>query len=129
MSTLSYKVVLTDADRFPLSEAHFAQLEKGNIELIGIPYGTEEEQLMTACVEADGVLVFGAKITRRVIEAMNRCQILARRGIGFDNIDVQAAHEKGIVVTYVPDYCIEEVSDHTISLMMDCWRKVSLSRD
>ncbi|MBP1994003.1 C-terminal binding protein [Paenibacillus eucommiae] len=124
-----YRVVLTDADRFPLGEAHSRALMQAGIEVIGVSSKLGEEELAACCTEADGVIVFGSKITRHVIERMHKCQILARCGIGFDNICVEAAREKGITITYVPDYCVEEVSDHTVSLMLDCWRKLSLSRD
>jgi D-3-phosphoglycerate dehydrogenase len=123
------RLVLTDADYFPLPEEQIALLKQENIELIEIPRGIEDTALIHTCSEVDGVLVFGTRVTRPVIEAMDRCRILARCGIGYDNIDVAAASEKGIIVTYVPDYCIEEVSDHTIGLMLDAVRRVSLSRD
>jgi len=123
----SKKIILTDANRFPLNEKLLSQLAEHDIQLTELNYGISEAELIEACRDTDGVIVFGTKITSKVIEQMNRCRILARCGIGFDNINVEAARNKGITVTYVPDYCIEEVSDHTISLMLDCWRKTTYS--
>lgn len=121
------KVILTDADRFPLGSELLEQLSEHGIELAGVNYGNSEAELIEACRDADGVIVFGAKITDKVIEQMSRCRIIARCGTGFDNIHVEAARNKGITVTYVPDYCVEEVSDHTVSLLLDCWRRTTYS--
>lgn len=129
MANHPYRVLLTDADRFPPSEADRAVLEDIGAELIEVSYGIEEKELAHVCKDIDAVLVFAAKITLAVIEKMTRCKIIARCGIGFDNIDVEAAKKRGITITYVPDFCVEEVSDHTVGLMLDCWRKISYSND
>jgi D-3-phosphoglycerate dehydrogenase len=74
--------------------------------------------------DADAVLVTYAKITADMIRQMTRCRIIARFGIGVDNVDISAATEAGIVVTRVPDYCIDEVSDHTLALLLALARKI-----
>jgi len=129
VSNQPYKVLLTDAERFPPSEEDMKTLSAIGAELVGIPYGAKEEELVEICKDIDAVLVFAAKITARVIENMQRCRIIARCGIGYDNIDIGAAADRRIPVTFVPDYCIEEVSDHTIGLMIDCLRKISFSNE
>jgi D-3-phosphoglycerate dehydrogenase len=73
---------------------------------------------------ADAVLVTYAKITAEMISQMTRCRIIARFGIGVDNVDIPAATKAGIVVTRVPDYCIDEVSDHTMALLLALARKI-----
>src|SRR6202163_350504 len=73
---------------------------------------------------ADAVLVTYAKITAEMIRQMTRCRIIARFGIGVDNVDIPAATKAGIVVTRVPDYCIDEVSDHTMALLLALARKI-----
>jgi len=55
---------------------------------------------------------------------MTRCRIIARYGIGVDNVDLGAATAKGIVVTNVPDYCVDEVSDHALALLLACARRI-----
>ena len=124
----NYLVVLTDADHFPLDVEHKEALRRAGAEVIGVPHGATEQQLAEICKDADALLVFAAKITQRIIQS-SHLKIIARCGIGYDNIDLQYAFEQGITVTYVPDFCLEEVSDHTIALMLDCWRKLSYSRD
>jgi D-3-phosphoglycerate dehydrogenase len=73
---------------------------------------------------ADAVLVTYAKLTADMIRQMVRCRIIARFGIGVDNVDITAATDAGIVVTRVPDYCIDEVSDHTLALLLALVRKI-----
>ena len=85
-----------------------------------------EEEVIAAAAEADAVLVQYAPITRRVIESLNKCRVIARYGIGVDMIDVDAATERGIPVVNVPDYCVEEVSDHTLALMLAACRRILL---
>lgn len=65
-------------------------------------------------------------ITRRVITSLNKCKVIARYGVGVDNIDVKAATEYGIIVANVPDYCVDEVSSHTIGLILACARGIIL---
>jgi D-3-phosphoglycerate dehydrogenase len=74
--------------------------------------------------DADALLVTYAKITAEMIGQMTRCRIIARFGIGVDNVDIAAATNAGIVVTRVPDYCIDEVSDHTVALLLALVRKI-----
>ena len=58
---------------------------------------------------------------------MKKCQIISRFGIGVDNVDIDAATQQGIVVTKVPDYCIDEVSDHAMALLLSLVRKIPFS--
>jgi D-3-phosphoglycerate dehydrogenase / 2-oxoglutarate reductase len=73
---------------------------------------------------ADALLVTYARISADMIRQMARCRIIARFGIGVDNVDIAAATDAGIVVTRVPDYCIDEVSDHTLALLLALVRKI-----
>ncbi|MGH9724696.1 MAG: C-terminal binding protein [Candidatus Acidiferrales bacterium] len=82
------------------------------------------EAILRVAQDADGLLVTYAKITSDMIRQMKRCRIIARFGIGVDNVDVAAATGAGIVVTRVPDYCIDEVSDHTLALLLALVRKI-----
>jgi len=82
------------------------------------------EAIMRVTCDADAVLVTYAKLTEDIIRQMTRCRIIARFGIGVDNVDISAATGAGIVVTKVPDYCIDEVSDHTLALLLALVRKI-----
>jgi len=83
--------------------------------------------IMTLAGGADALLVTYAKITADMIQQMPRCRIISRFGIGVDNVDLAAATSAGIVVTKVPDYCIDEVSDHTMALLLALVRKIPSS--
>jgi D-3-phosphoglycerate dehydrogenase len=83
-----------------------------------------------AVARADAVLNCYAPMPATVIESMRDCRVIARYGIGLDTIDIPAATARGIVVTNVPDYCIDEVSDHALALILALGRGiVRLNRD
>ena len=85
----------------------------------------DENELLTHAPMVDGMLTCWKPVREPVIVAAKQCQIIARYGIGLDNIDVHAATENGIIVTNVPTYCIDEVSDHAMALLLACARKVT----
>jgi D-3-phosphoglycerate dehydrogenase len=90
---------------------------------------TTDDELISACSEADAVIAVGIRImpgyvfSRKVIENLNKCRLIALTSIGYDNVDIAAATEKGICVANVPYYCLEEVSDHAMALILACARK------
>ena len=83
-----------------------------------------EEEIIELTRGADAVLNCYAKMTARVIEKLDRCKIIARYGIGVDNVDLAAASKARILVTNVPDYCIDEVSDHALALLLSLARQI-----
>jgi len=83
--------------------------------------------ILRVAKDADALLATYAKITADMIRQMTRCRIISRFGIGVDNVDIPAATERGIVVTKVPDYCIDEVSDHAMALLLSAVRKIPLA--
>jgi D-3-phosphoglycerate dehydrogenase len=85
------------------------------------------EAILRVATTADALLVTYAKITADMIGQMTRCRIISRFGIGVDNVDLDAATAAGIVVTKVPDYCIDEVSDHAMALLLAAVRKIPSS--
>jgi D-3-phosphoglycerate dehydrogenase len=87
------------------------------------------DAIMKLAKDADGVLVTYAKITADMIRQMTKCRIISRFGIGVDNVDIPVATEKGIVVTKVPDYCIDEVSDHAMALLLSAVRKIPMGTE
>jgi len=100
-------------------------LEPLGVELVEAP-STDEETLVGLAEGADALLVCFAAVTERVVEAAGRsgCRVISRYGIGVDNIDLAAAAREGIRVTNVPDYCIEEVADHTVALLLAAARQI-----
>jgi D-3-phosphoglycerate dehydrogenase len=110
------KIVITD-HRFKDVEPERRAVEAAGGELIA-GQATDEQQVAELCKDADGVLTARAPITQRVIEAMTRCRIIVRYGIGVETVDIPAATERGIMVANVPDYCLDEVSDHALALLL-----------
>ena len=85
------------------------------------------EGILKVASQADALMVTYGKITADVIAGLEKCKVIGRFGLGVDNIDVEAATNAGIAVVYVPDYCVDEVSDHAMALLLDLARKVSFS--
>jgi len=82
-----------------------------------------EEELIGRIDDADGIIVFhNVSITDQVIAVLKHCKVIARTGVGVDNVDMAAAGRNGIRVTNVPDYGIDEVADHAVALMLACNR-------
>jgi D-3-phosphoglycerate dehydrogenase len=99
-------------------------LHRAGASLVVATTGAESELLQLA-VQADGILTCWKKVGGNVIRRANRCLSIGRFGIGLDNIDVLCATEAGIVVTNVPAYCVDEVSDHAMALLLSCARKTA----
>jgi len=116
------RVVITDAD-YPDLSIERAILEPAGIRL-DVPEVTHGPRLIDAVREADGLIVQYAMITREVVAELHHCRIIARYGVGLDTIDVSAAEQHGIAVHNVPDYCTEEVADHTLALMLTILRGI-----
>lgn len=83
-----------------------------------------EDEMKEAGKGADAVLVQFAPVTRDVIDAWTNCKLIVRYGIGYDNVDVAYAAQKGIQVCNVPAYCLDEVADHTCALILAGTRKI-----
>lgn len=87
--------------------------------------GADDASLIELCREADAVISGSIpRFTETAINGFRKCRIIARGGIGVDNIDVEAAKRRGIAVTNVPDYCIEEVSGHAMAFILFFARKL-----
>jgi D-3-phosphoglycerate dehydrogenase len=85
-----------------------------------------EELVISSAYNADAILVREGPITRSVIDSLEHCKIIARYGIGTDNVDLEAAGQRKIYVSIVPDYGTEDVSDHAIALLLSCIRTLPI---
>lgn len=118
------RVLVTDYV-WPDLEPERAILDPLGVELVVAPDGGEET-LIKLAQDADGILTCFAQVTPAVLRAAGEMKVVARYGVGVDNIAVGAATDLGIVVTYVPDYCVDEVSDHVMALLLAFNRRVVL---
>ena len=117
------KVVLTDYVWDSL-DVEKKTLE-GLADLVAMKVKTPDEFIAEAA-DCDALLnTYAGPITAEVMAKMPRCKIIARYGIGVDTIDCEAATKAGIIVTNNPTYCIEEVAEHTMALLLGCARKIA----
>ena len=121
---MTWKVLITDYV-WPSTDPERAVLEAGGASVVVAPDG-EEATLMELARDADAIMTCFAQVTENVVRAAERCIVIGRFGVGVDNIAVSTATELGIAVTYVPDYCVDEVSDHVMALLHAWNRKIAL---
>jgi D-3-phosphoglycerate dehydrogenase / 2-oxoglutarate reductase len=111
---------------FPNLDQARAVLSKIGAE-VRLAADSKPETILGVARDADALLTTYAKITADMIRQMKRCRIISRFGIGVDNVDIPVATEGKIVVTKVPDYCLDEVSDHAMALLLAAARKITLA--
>jgi len=87
-----------------------------------------EAEVLAKVADADVIVVNMVKFDASLVSKLTKCKVLIRHGIGYDNVDVEACTERGIVFAYQPDYCKEDVAEHAIALIFACARKVVASR-
>jgi D-3-phosphoglycerate dehydrogenase len=118
---VGFKVVLTlRYPGLPQDEEAYRRLDA---RFFKVDCSTEED-ILAAAHDADVVITTMQPFTRRVIQGLSRCRLISVIGIGYEGVDVAAATARGILVSHVPDYCLEEVSDHTMALLLACARKL-----
>ncbi len=107
------------------SEKYPGKFRELGITFKGLPCASDDEFIALAR-EADVIITVGSirPVPRKVIDNLQKCRLICNTQIGYDSIDTRAAAERGILVTNVPDYCTEEVSDHAMALILACVRKV-----
>ena len=116
-------VLKTDPGVIEVGEAELALLAGSGARLVERPCRTEDE-LLEHGRDAAAILTLDEPLTARVIAGLRGCRVIARFGIGVDRVDLEAATAAGIVVTNVPDYCVDEVSDHALGLLLAVTRRI-----
>ena len=117
------KAARLNCETFPMEDFERSLLEDiGIVDLVEVE-GESQEEITEAAKDADAVLIIAAKVRQASIEEMEKCRILCRYGTGVDNIDVDVATEKGIIVTNVPDFCVNEMAEHAMSLLLGVVRR------
>ena len=123
--TKQHLAVHTDSPNERLESAPEAQiLRAAGVEVKGKRCLTEDETIEWA-KDADAILNGLVPITRKVLENLPRTRVVARYGVGVDNVDLDAATEQGIAIVHVPDYCAEEVSNQALAFLLDWARQVT----
>jgi D-3-phosphoglycerate dehydrogenase len=117
------KVVVTD-DRYGSYEEENAVFKEIGAS-VEVHDRMDEAETVRVLKNADGILLNLHPLPARVIEKLEKCRVISRYGVGYDNVDVETATSKGIWVARVPDYCLEDVSDQAMALLLACVRKVA----
>lgn len=120
------KVVITDYIEQDL------QWETEQFQQMGVDFAAYQlknaspKELLPAIQDADIVIVNMAAMNQEVINGLHKTKLIIRHGIGYDNVNIQAASQCGIVVSYMPDYCKHEVAEQAVMLIMACQRKLTM---
>ena len=121
------KIVVTDYT-FDSLDPERKIIESAGHELIGANCQTQQE-LIDLCSDADVVITQFAKVDESVVESMQHAKAIVRYGIGYDNVAFVKAAECGIPVCNIPDYCIDEVADHTLAFILAATRDVRANNE
>lgn len=128
MTAHLFKAVLIDYDEDLFAPPDWVgeELASAGIEWIAEQHSTSQSAL-EAARDADVVMLQSVRplLTRTVIEDLSKCRCLVRLGIGYDTVDVEAATSRGIPVCNVPTYCIDDVADHALALLLDGVRHIA----
>ena len=120
---MTRKVLVTDY-AWPSLEIERDILSEVDAELL-VPQTGDEAELVSLAPLADAILTNWKKVPAAALDASPNCIVVSRYGVGIDNIPVERATELGVLVTNVPDFCLEEVSDHAMALLLACARRVT----
>ncbi|MCH2372660.1 MAG: C-terminal binding protein [Planctomycetes bacterium] len=117
------RVVRLNAELFPVTDYAHKMCRQAGLNPTEVEANTPGE-LITALADCDAVLVVSSALPTEVVESLCRCRVISRLGTGTDKIDVESATRNGIVVTNVPDFCVEEQADHTMTLLLALERRL-----
>ncbi|WP_282942401.1 C-terminal binding protein [Paenibacillus sp. RC67] len=118
-----FKVVITDYEYSSLAIERNI-LHQLDIEFVTSSQCRTEDEVIEAAHDADAILNQYAPITEKVINNLAHCKVISRYGVGVNTIDLDAATRRGIVVSNCTDYCIDEVADHALALLLASARKI-----
>lgn len=123
----SYKYVCVDSHKIPLE---YFRVETQRYDEVGIRYALEkcatQEEAFACAADADAIGMINIPFDRALMSRFKNCKLIVRYGIGVDSVDLQAASDLGIKVCNLPTYCIEEVAAHSVAMVLDIIRKLTL---
>lgn len=117
-----YKVLVTD-DRFTAYNEEKEILKNAGAELIICPESSGME-ILKYIEDADALLVNQFKLSGDIIKGLKKCRVISRYGVGYDNVDIAQATKQGIWVSRVADYCVHEVAEHALALLLAVSRRL-----
>lgn len=120
---MAYQIVISDSKVIDLESGKtaFADLDA----TVRTTEAREPDALIKDAAGADALIIDAStQVTAAVLSELDSLQVVGRSGIGVDNVDLRTAHERGIPVVNVPDYCLDEVSTHALGMLLSCARKL-----
>lgn len=117
------KVVRLNTTTYPMSDEERGELARVNADVVEIE-GQQPEEIIAAAADCDALLVVSSRVPREVVQQLSRCQVIGRMGAGTDKVDVAEATLRGILVTNVPDFCLQEQAEHTLTLLLAFARRL-----
>jgi D-3-phosphoglycerate dehydrogenase len=114
-----------NSETFPTTRAEIDEFSAAGVK-VSVAESINEAACRSLLPSIDALLVVSAKVRADAIDQLTRCRVIVRYGSGTDNVDVQRATELGIVVANVPGFCLSEVADHTMALLLGTARKIVL---
>ncbi len=122
-----FKVVYTD-NIYKDNEIEYRRFAEAGYDF-SVASSHDKETLKKECADADAVMLSFIEMDEELINSLQKCKVIVRCGMGFNNVDIPAATKRGIMVANVQKYCLDEVSDHAVALMLTLLRKTAyLSR-
>lgn len=119
----TFKVVLLQHE-YPSIDIERSIIEKAGGHLIDTDVLPDAEKLLAA-IEADAIIVRWLAVTPEIIRRLRRCRIIIRYGVGYDNVDYEAATAAGIMIGHCPHYCLDDVATHAFALLLGCVRGIA----
>lgn len=117
-----FRVLMTDSI-FPDTSIEQAELRRIDADFVLAPK-SDPDTLKREGRTCDAALNVYAQLSADILESWEKCKVIVRTGIGYNTIDLATANVKKIMVANVPDYCLDEVADHTVALFLACVRKI-----
>jgi len=133
MSEARFKVMMAESKSWVPASLKTLDVEAEVLAKVGAEVVTAdcrtEDEVIRAAKDADALLVIFAPITRKVLSSLPKLKVVVRYGVGYDTIDVDAAADNGVVAVNIPDFCLEEVADHAMALVLACARRLVWSTE
>ncbi len=117
-----WRMLLTDANEFHVPEPYLAMLREAGVRVEPVQ-GHDPAAIVAHGARCHGLFLYRARVDDALLAALPHCRLLARVGTGYELLDVEAARRRGVMVTYVPDFCTEELSDHVMAFMLGFTRQ------
>jgi D-3-phosphoglycerate dehydrogenase len=118
-----FKAVRLNALTYPVEPAECGELQRAGAEWVAVE-GQHPDEILAAAADCDALLVVSSHVPGAVIERLGRCRVLSRLGAGTDRVDIGAATRQGIVVANVPDFCVNEIAEHVMALLLTWGRRL-----